>query len=90
VSLLVLRLFLLLDDLIELFLGSCLCTPSVRRNACNVVKSFVELPFECELLQVEAGIILEPSDERLEFSGFSLYSCGGLSVTPTRCLVKYV
>jgi hypothetical protein len=26
--------------------------------------------------------------KRLEFSGFSLYICGGFSVTPMRCLVK--
>jgi hypothetical protein len=42
----------------------------------------------CGVLPVEADLIIEPLDQRLKFSGFSLYSCGGFSVTPTRCSVK--
>jgi hypothetical protein len=34
------------------------------------------------------GLVLEPSDQRLEFSEFSLYSCRGFLDTPVRCWVK--
>jgi hypothetical protein len=33
--------------------------------------------------------VLEPPDQKLEFSRFSYYSCGRFSVTHTRCSVKY-
>jgi hypothetical protein len=42
------------------------------------------------LLQVRAGIVFELSDQRLELSGFSSYTCGEFSITHTRCLVKCV
>jgi hypothetical protein len=38
---------------------------------------------------VDPGLVLEPPDQKLEFSGFSLYSSGDFSDTPTRYLLKY-
>jgi hypothetical protein len=37
---------------------------------------------------VDFGFVLEPSDQRFEFFGFSLYSCRSFSDTPARCSVK--
>jgi hypothetical protein len=37
----------------------------------------VSFSFVCGLLQVRAGIVLEPSDQRLELSGLLSYTCGG-------------
>jgi hypothetical protein len=36
----------------------------------------------------QPGLVLEPPDQRLKFSGFSSYSCGRFSVTSTRCSMK--
>jgi hypothetical protein len=44
------------------------------------------------VIRVLAGacrrLVLESPDQIFEFSGFSLYSCDGFSVTHTRCLMK--
>jgi hypothetical protein len=48
-----------------------------------VKNSLLSFLFVCGSLQVRAGIILEPSDQMLEFFEFSLYSHGGfLSRSP--------
>jgi hypothetical protein len=55
------------------------------RFCCHVRMSFV-----CGLLQVEAGPVLDPLVQRLEFFLFLLSSHGCFSSMPTRCSMKYL
>jgi hypothetical protein len=61
-------------------------------SSCSVLPPFVSLLLDCVCvcLQVDVGLILEPPDQRLEFSSFSSCFVCGLFVTHMRCSIKYV
>jgi hypothetical protein len=44
-----------------------LCTGTARRSACKVVESLINIPLSVNLAGARSGLILEPSDLRLEF-----------------------
>jgi hypothetical protein len=85
-------------DALTLVCSWVLCVSAIRfPQPLEFLVSILELDLHAALLDVpqsqalvgEAGLVLEPPDQRLEFSKFLLYSCGGLSVMHTMCSVKY-
>jgi hypothetical protein len=59
------------------------CCESSSRGLLQSVSFVIFVVCFCE--QLYSDLVLELLDQRLKFSKFSLYSCGGFSITPERC-----